>query len=493
MESDSVTAAEAAEPRTRETPAAKPSLRKLAIRTGLWTVGGDGAASILRIASQLILTRLLVPEMFGVMALVNVLMLGLHMFSDIGIRPSIIQSKRGDDPAFLNTAWTLQAIRGALLWACSCLMAWPMARFYGQPLILQVLPVLGLTALIDGFASTKLVTCGRHLAIGPPTVIAIGADFIGVVVTIAWAWWRPSVWAFVGGALAGTAARVVLSHVALKGVRNRLRWDAESRRELIHFGRWVFLSTLSIYFAMQADRLIFGAMVPVGLLGVYSIGAMLIRWPAGMVHNQAMGVGLPAFSRVHQSEGGFARPYRRLRLHLLVGGGAMAGFFILLGPPVVRLLYPPRFQEAGWVVQLVALESWMEILGSCNVVALLALGKPKWIALANLTKIAAMVVILPLAFRAFGFPGAVAGLALAEVPRYLVLAGFARRNGLDGWGTEAGMSFVILLCGLAAVGIHYGMPASFPSWAKSAIGACCFGALWLPLAVRSFRMERGPA
>src|SRR5204863_421086 len=81
----------------------------------LWSATEYLAGFILRLGSNLILARLLVPEMFGLMALVNTFMMGLQMFSDVGIGPSIIQNRRGDDPAFLNTAWTIQVMRGMAL------------------------------------------------------------------------------------------------------------------------------------------------------------------------------------------------------------------------------------------------------------------------------------------------------------------------------------------------------------------------------------------
>ncbi len=88
------------------------SLQKKAIGASVWVIIGYGSSQCLRLISNLILTRLLVPELFGLMALVNTFIIGLNLFSDVGIRPSIIRSERGEDPLFLNTAWTLQVIRG---------------------------------------------------------------------------------------------------------------------------------------------------------------------------------------------------------------------------------------------------------------------------------------------------------------------------------------------------------------------------------------------
>ena len=71
---------------------------------------------MLRFGSNLLVTRLLVPKMFGVMAIAMLVIIGLGMFSDLGLKPSVVHSRRGDDPVFLNTAWVTQILRGMLLW-----------------------------------------------------------------------------------------------------------------------------------------------------------------------------------------------------------------------------------------------------------------------------------------------------------------------------------------------------------------------------------------
>jgi O-antigen/teichoic acid export membrane protein len=101
------------------------SLKKQAFRATAWTIVGFGASMVLRFASNLILARLLVPESFGLMALVNVFIMGLHCSQMLAWVPSIIQNKRGDDPTFINTAWTIQVLRGVALWLGSILIAWP--------------------------------------------------------------------------------------------------------------------------------------------------------------------------------------------------------------------------------------------------------------------------------------------------------------------------------------------------------------------------------
>ena len=90
-------------------------LKQRAIRGAIFTTVGYGSVQAIRLASNLILTRILFPEAFGLMAIILVFMQGVAMFSDLGVGASIIQNKRGDDPVFLDTAWTVQGIRGAFL------------------------------------------------------------------------------------------------------------------------------------------------------------------------------------------------------------------------------------------------------------------------------------------------------------------------------------------------------------------------------------------
>src|SRR5258706_9299249 len=105
-------------------------LQRRVVSGSVWTIAGYGAGQVLRLAGNLVLARLLYPEAFGLMALVSVFLQGLAMFSDIGIGPSIIQSRRGDELAFLNTAWTIQVVRGIVLWVVSMAGAAPFAAWY---------------------------------------------------------------------------------------------------------------------------------------------------------------------------------------------------------------------------------------------------------------------------------------------------------------------------------------------------------------------------
>ena len=165
------------------------------LRTSVLTVAGFGFSQGMRLLSNLLLTRLLFPEAFGLMALVTVLMTGLNMFSDVGISQAISQSKRGDDRDFLNTAFTIQIFRGVLLFGMGCLLAYPAAHFYGEDILVAMMMVASAQFLISGFMPTRLETAKRHLLVGRVTLLDAVSQIFGLIAMLALAIWTKSVWA----------------------------------------------------------------------------------------------------------------------------------------------------------------------------------------------------------------------------------------------------------------------------------------------------------
>ena len=96
-----------------------PLSRRHVIKSSVWIFGGQFLGQLFRLVNNLIMTRLLVPDMFGVMTVANTVMLGLWLCSYMGIEHNVIQSPKGDDQGFLNSAWTFQVVRGVVSMAGS--------------------------------------------------------------------------------------------------------------------------------------------------------------------------------------------------------------------------------------------------------------------------------------------------------------------------------------------------------------------------------------
>ena len=154
-----------------------------AARATFWTVIDYGCSMALRVVNSLVLTRLLMPESFGLMTLVTTLVVGISLISDIGLGPSVIQNPRGDDPVLLNTVWTLQVLRGLGIFVVSLILAWPMSLIYHEPRLMALLPALGFNVVISSFNSTNLLSMSRHMGVRRVFLLDITTQIFTLLVT----------------------------------------------------------------------------------------------------------------------------------------------------------------------------------------------------------------------------------------------------------------------------------------------------------------------
>jgi len=472
--------------------ASSAPLGGLVMRGSAWTMGGYAISQVLRLGSNLALTHILVePRYFGLMALVMVFIQGLTMFSDLGIGASIVQSDRGDDARFLNSAWTVQVLRGLALWACTLILAYPLSVFYGEPLLVWMLPVVGLNVLISGFNSTSLFTMSRKLALGRLTLLALGSQIISTAVIIVWALASPSVWALVAGGVVSQIIYLIASHAMRDGDRERFALDRESLRSLSGFGKWIFLSTVITFMVGQGDRLIFGKLMPIEVLGVYSIALMLATFSSQAVFTLGSSVLFPAYSQRVRSGLPLAPVFEQVRTPLAVLAGFTVAGLIAAGPALINLLWPASFGGAAWMVQPLAAAALIQAMECTNGSALLALGQARWVAAGSAAKLVGMVLLIPIGYVFGGFPGAVGGLVASEVLRYLVSVLAVGRFGLP---ALSGDVLVLTWAGATAAGGYFLGPVlenhGVRGWERMLVQCAAVSVLWLPLLVQQGRRVR---
>ncbi|MCB9897829.1 MAG: oligosaccharide flippase family protein [Planctomycetes bacterium] len=445
---------------------ASPSLRSRAWKATLWTGVATVGARGLGLVGNLVMTRILLPEAFGLMALATVVLQLLQMLSDLGVEPAAVRSPRIGDPRFLDTAWTVQIARELLLTAVACALAWPASVFYDQPELSWLVPVAALGMLLGGFNSTSLFVLNRELAQRELTLREIGSQFVALVVMVGWALVSPTVWALLAGGIARQAAMLVIGHRLGERRRHSFAWEPEAVHEIVHFGKWIFLSSAIGFLASRADPLLMKKFVPIGVVGIYNVAFMLQNIPQDLVNNVAGRVAFPALS--HFAERPRAEMHERLLRNrrplvagLAVAVALMAGF----GDVAVRILYSGPFEQAGWMLAVLSIGLWPRMLANTSAPALLAIAKPGWFAAASSIQLAWLVGALPAASMLFGMPGIVWAIALGGVPSWAIEAWALRKNGLSTLRQDFGMTFLWLatlaLCGLLRWSVGLGSP--FPA------------------------------
>ena len=425
------------------------SLVERAVRSSLLTVLGFGTYQGLRLLSNLLLTRILFPEAFGMMALVTVFLVGLSMFSDMGVAPAIMQSKRGDDPDFLDTAWTLHIIRGGVLWVAASVLAYPLSLIYAEPELAWYLPVSALTLLITGFNPTKFETANRHLRTGRVIVVEIATQVVGLIAAITLAWLTQSVWALVVSGIVSALAQLLFMHILIPGRGNRWRLEKAAAHELMHFGKWIFLSTLCGFLILQGDKVILGKYLSLDQFGVYNIGYFLASFPLLLGTMVIRRVVIPVHreSPPRVSRENFLR-LRKMRFIATAVLMAMLLSVAALGIWLVDLMYDERYLMAGAVVVALACMQVPQIIVLTYDQAALAEGDSQRFFVLSAARAAAMTLGLLLGFELAGLFGALIAQGVAMIVIYPVVIWLARKQGA--WDPLHDMVFFVIGGGLAA-------------------------------------------
>jgi O-antigen/teichoic acid export membrane protein len=398
-----------------------------AFRGSTWTMAGYGAGQIFRLVSTLVLARMVAPQAFGLVALVNVFLSGLEMLSDLGIGMDVVQHRRGDDPVFINTAFIIQAGRGIIIWAVAAGLAYPFAIFYHQPAVLALAIVGSLSVLVRGFGSGSIWSLTRHVKLRELTILNTGSDFFGLVVAVIWALFSPTAWALVAGRVSAAVALTVASHW-IDDNRVSTKWDPVAAREIFAFGAGIFFSTATYFLGGEAERLVVGKFITLVELGCFSLALSISAAASKGLQQVILQVFFPMMSdSIRQDREGAIRHFKRTRHLLLILSAGMALAFIVGSKWIVTLLLGPKYAMAGWMLQLLGVRGALELFTSVSSSMLFALGTSRYAAIGNMAKLIFLGVGLTVAFGRYGFHEALWVLTLAPLASYVPMLFGLRR------------------------------------------------------------------
>ena len=263
------------------------------------------------------------------------------------------------------------------------------------------------------------------------TALDMVCQSLSVFVTVGLALWTGSVWALVFSGLFGAAIQVVLYSRLLPGPRNRLRWEGAAASELIHFGKWIFLSTICGFFLGQGDRLILGKVLPLDAFGVYSIGFFLASFPLMLGHMVTGRVLIPIYRDrpPKESQANFLK-LRRMRILATTGLMGLMMTVGLLGVWLVDLMYDARYLAAGGIVVLITCIQMPVLISLTYDQAALAAGDSKRYFVLAASRAVLVLSGLLIGGLSFGLVGALVGQGLALMAAYPVVVWLARRMGV---------------------------------------------------------------
>jgi lipopolysaccharide exporter len=331
-----------------------PGLTATTVQGLTWTYGCIGLTVCLQLAYTAVMSRLLLPADFGLVALATLpLQLSSHI-ANLGIESAVVQKSTLDNRD-VRVAFT-GAVALGLLSATVLAVVAPLAGWaVGSTAVVPILRALGLTYAIAGFGTVAMAMLRRHMTFRRIALIEVGSytlSFPGVGIACALA--GLGVWSLVAAAL---AQALLVSGIGLLVVRHDLHplVDRRRARRLYGFGTLVSLNGILEFFGGTADTFAVGRFLGTDLLGQYSRASLVIGLPMSHLSTGATKVLMPGFSQLKgdliRSRGAYLRALALLT-GLIFPFGAVAA---ALAVPLVSVLLGDQWGATEQVLPVVGL------------------------------------------------------------------------------------------------------------------------------------------
>lgn len=333
----------------------------------MWNAAAHLVETLIRLSTSLVMTRLLVPGDFGLMAIALVFPASLAMLTDFGIRDNVIRKSVRLGTKFLRTAWTMQVVRGVVLSLLMLVSAglfllpgfrllMPEGSLLLHPQLPFLLAAVGAAPLIGAFESVNIYVQERDIKFGPLIWRTIISKILPVPVMIVWALFYPSVWSLIVGMLVAQIVLTISSHILIPGPTMKFRWNTHHVHEFLGDGKWIALSTAGTFFVSQGDRLILATLFSATEMGLYVIAWTLADVARSFLLRIHSAITLPVLSELFRTRPEKAiDAYYRYRRPIDILAFSGTGFLWMAGPEIIHFLYDERYLDAGWILQVLTL------------------------------------------------------------------------------------------------------------------------------------------
>ena len=402
------------------------SLKSKMLKGSIWLSTGGGTEHGLRFLRNMLLARLLAPELFGTQAIILAINAAFESFTQLGIREAIIQNPRGKEPTYLNIAWWISFGRALLLFAAGFLTAPLIAGFYNDQSLVAYMRVSFLTVLFNGAINVRAFTMLKDMKYRRWAIVNNGGGILGVLCTIVLSTLYHNIWVLVIGYVAESAFRFILSF-CLCFYLPGFKFAKQDTAALMKFSKGIFGLPIFYFIFKRTDIFVLGKLISKVTLGLYSMTVALAEIPSLFVNMVLSPILLPTFSKIIDDKKRLNRYLLDLNTMIWVISLPALAFIGVSGKDVLWQVYGKEYSSQAVVLLLLFSSTICRILSFPIATLYLALGRPELQRLFVIIRAVIMVALIFPMVKAFGTPGAAASALLSNVAAYIFQFFHARK------------------------------------------------------------------
>ena len=379
------------------------TLAKKTIRSGVWVGVSTIGLNIMTIVRSIILARLLMPEVFGLMAVCLIVIRSVEVFTRTGVNAALIHRQASFDEA-RDTAFSIMVTRGFILSAVIFFSAPYIALFYSNDSLATLIKVIGISFIFNGFNNINTVALAKELDFKRLTYLEQAAALVNTIVVILLAFLLRNIWALIIGHVIFSAVQMAMSYIFIPG-KLRFRFNRQISRELYKYGKYITGLSIVIFVASEIDSAVLAKIVGMNDLGYYVIAATLANLPATQISKVASKIMFPAYSKLQGNLPALREAYlRTVKLVASIAIPAAAGLMVLASQ-IIHVIYGSKWAPAIIPLQILCIFGALRSISILNGYLLNGIGKPNidfYLGLIRLTLISVMIYPLTKEYHLVG-------------------------------------------------------------------------------------------
>ncbi|WP_157482760.1 lipopolysaccharide biosynthesis protein [Flavobacterium rakeshii] len=347
------------------------------IKTGVIWTGIDFLSKAgLQFVLQLFLAKLLFPSDFGIIGMAMVFSVIIQAFVDFGFASALVQMSEEEvsDKTFNTAFWTGFTLN-LLVYLLLCIIIGPLvARFYNEPILVYVFPVLSLNIIFNSFNMIQLVKLTRDLQFSKLAAVNFTGNFIACIISIIMAYNGFGLWSIaVNGAL--TSLVCLPLYLYFNRWLPSFSWENKEIRKIFSFGIYATGTQLTNNITSQIDYLLIGKLVDKYNVGIYSFSFQITSIIRSSVVGVVSKVMYPIYAKIRDEKLALKNYYGQIvRFNTMIVSYIMILLFLYV-EPILEFFYGDKWDEAIYVIKILSISSIVYVLAGSNTSLIRALGR----------------------------------------------------------------------------------------------------------------------
>ncbi len=394
------------------------TLKQQALSGVRWTTINMVSITVLQFVQLAILARILGPNVYGLIAIVMVIIGFARVFSETGLSSAVIQRKNINIRK-LSTLYWINVLVGLILYGIIYLCTPIISKCFKTQEINSLLPVGALSLVISAFGVQFQTLLRKILRFDIISKINVSSMFIGTIVAVSCGWSGYGVWSLIWGDLSYTSFSTGL--FIIYGIKQKwwpkfyFKWS--ETKGYLSFGLYRIGSTVINSFNSKVDQLLIGNLMGMESLGYYNIAVRLVLQPIQKLNPILTNVAFPVFSKVQDDINRLKKGFFKMNKFLMTVNAPILIGLAVTAPLVVPLLIGKKWVPVVPLVQILAFYALIRSIGNASSSLIIAKGKANWSFYWN----AAMFIVVPIVVYFSSLGGEMIYIAVALVCLHIIL------------------------------------------------------------------------